>query len=53
MPFPLRRMVPQESVARPTCERWVRHEGLVVAAIVLGLVLVAWIEQIVLPYVRQ
>ena len=34
-------------------ERWITHEGLLVTAIVVSLVLLARLEQLVMPYVRH
>jgi len=34
-------------------EKWIRHEGLLVAGIVIGLVLLALLEQVMLRYFRH
>ena len=39
--------------AYSTCERWFRYEGLWVVAIVVGMVLLAVLERLLLPLFRQ
>jgi hypothetical protein len=37
----------------PSCNGWLKYEGLLVISIVVGLMLLALLEQVIIPYFRH
>lgn len=50
---PRQNIFPLNHRSGPMQEQWIRHEGLLVMAIVLILLILAVLEQLVIPYFRH